>query len=98
VIKTLYRRGVHEIRTYRWALNDSRTPRAAKWLLHITFGYLLSPIDLIPDAIPVLGFLDDLVVVPALLLMVRWLIPHEIWADCRLKAISSPPPSGLTAR
>ncbi len=91
MIKALYRRVVHEIRTYRWALNNPRTPRVAKWLLRITFGYLLSPIDLIPDAIPVLGFVDDLVVVPALLLTVRWLIPREIWDDCRLKAMSSPP-------
>lgn len=47
------------------ALFDSRTPVMAKILAALTVAYLLSPIDLIPDFIPVLGLLDDLIIVPA---------------------------------
>lgn len=49
------------------AYKDNRTPLKAKILIGITVGYLLSPIDLIPDFIPVLGILDDLIIVPALI-------------------------------
>ncbi len=46
----------------KFALQDPRTPRAAKWLGAAFMAYLLSPIDLIPDFIPVIGYLDDAVV------------------------------------
>src|ERR1041385_6064900 len=49
------------------AYKDKRTPLVAKILIWVTVGYLLSPIDLIPDFIPVLGILDDLIIVPALI-------------------------------
>ena len=49
------------------AYKDKRTPVTAKILIGITVGYLLSPIDLIPDFIPVLGLLDDLIIVPILI-------------------------------
>ncbi len=49
------------------AYSDKRTPITAKMLIAITVGYLLSPIELIPDFIPVLGLLDDLIIVPALI-------------------------------
>ena len=45
--------------------------KAAKWLLRFAFAYLLGPLDLFPDAIPVLDMIDDLVVIPPLLLAVR---------------------------
>lgn len=90
MIRSLHRRISKEIRTYRLALNDPRTPRAAKWLLRFAFLYLLSPLDLIPDAIPVLGVIDDLIVIPGLLLAVRWLVPAMVWADCRRRAEQEP--------
>jgi uncharacterized membrane protein YkvA (DUF1232 family) len=92
LIVSLYRRLSREVRTYRIALNDPRTPKAAKWLPRFAFVYLLSPLDLIPDAIPVLGMIDDLVVIPALLLAVRWLIPATVWADCRGQAVAQQAP------
>ena len=49
------------------AYKDKRTPSSAKILIGLTVGYLLCPIDLIPDFIPVLGLLDDLIIVPALI-------------------------------
>jgi uncharacterized membrane protein YkvA (DUF1232 family) len=84
--KGLYVRLKREFRVYRLALGDRRTPRAAKWLLRFIFGYLLSPIDLIPDFIPILGCLDEVVILPSLLLAVHRLIPKEVMADCRKQA------------
>ena len=49
-------------------------------------AFAFSPIDLIPDFIPVLGYLDDLVVIPLGVLFVRRCIPAEVWADCRARA------------
>lgn len=86
MIRALRERLTKEVRTYRLALSDSRTPKLCRWLLRFAFAYLLSPLDLIPDAIPVLGLLDDLIVIPALLLSVRLLIPAQVWADCRDRA------------
>lgn len=57
------------------AYKDPRTPFTAKLLIAITIGYLLSPIDLIPDFIPVLGMLDDLLIVPVLISLSLKLIP-----------------------
>lgn len=59
------------------ALKDKDTPVAAKMLAAITVAYALSPIDLIPDFIPVLGYLDDLLILPALVAPTIKLIPKE---------------------
>jgi len=77
-----------EVRVYRLVLKDSRTPFLAKVLLGLAVGYLLLPIDLIPDFIPVLGHLDDVIIVPGLVLLAVKLIPKEVIADCR-KQITS---------
>ena len=63
------------------ALMDHRTPWPAKILAGLTLTYLLSPVDLIPDFIPVLGLLDDLLIVPALILLSLRLIPAEVLMD-----------------
>lgn len=65
------------------ALKDKDTPAAAKILAAVTVGYALSPVDLIPDFIPVLGYLDDLILLPALIAMTVKLIPTEILEKCR---------------
>ena len=69
---------------------DSRTPLSAKILISFTVGYLLSPFDLIPDFIPVLGLLDDLIVVPLLITLSIKLIPSEVLEEARQRAKSDP--------
>jgi uncharacterized membrane protein YkvA (DUF1232 family) len=68
------------------AARDPRTPWYAKVLAVCVAGYALSPIDLIPDFIPVLGYLDDVVIVPLGVLAVVKLIPPEVMADSRSAA------------
>lgn len=75
-----------EVAFYRRVLTDKRVPRPAKWLLGLAIAYMLSPIDLIPDFIPVLGYLDDAVVVPLLIWLALRMIPREIVAEARLAA------------
>jgi uncharacterized membrane protein YkvA (DUF1232 family) len=61
-------------------------PILAKAMITITIGYALSPIDLIPDFIPVLGYLDDLILLPFLIYISLKLIPKEIMDECREQA------------
>lgn len=61
------------------ALKDKDTPVLAKVLASITVGYALSPIDLIPDFIPILGYLDDVIFLPALIALTIKLIPADVW-------------------
>jgi len=68
------------------ALKEPATPWYAKVLAVLTIGYALSPIDLIPDFIPVLGYLDDLLILPLLVLATVRLIPEGVFAQCRTKA------------
>ena len=68
------------------ACRDPRTPWHARALGIAATAYALSPIDLIPDFIPVLGLLDDLVIVPLGVLAVRALIPDEVLAEHRARA------------
>ncbi|MBI3245026.1 MAG: DUF1232 domain-containing protein [Deltaproteobacteria bacterium] len=75
-----------ELRVYRLVLKDPRTPRLAKILLGLAIGYVLLPFDLIPDFIPVLGHLDELVIVPGLVFLALKLIPADVVAACRRQA------------
>lgn len=68
------------------ALKRKDTPMLVKVLAFITVTYALSPIDLIPDFIPVLGFLDDALILPGLVALIVKLIPPEVFADCRREA------------
>ena len=68
------------------ALKKKETPLAAKLLAGLTVAYALSPIDLIPDFIPVLGFLDDLLILPALVFLTLKLIPKQQFLRCREEA------------
>jgi uncharacterized membrane protein YkvA (DUF1232 family) len=68
------------------AARDPRVPWYAKALALLVAGYALSPIDLIPDFIPVLGYLDDVILVPAGILLVRRLIPEAILEEHRATA------------
>lgn len=75
-----------EIPAVYLALKDKQTPLPAKILAGITVGCALSPIDLIPDFIPVLGYLDDMLILPALAALTIRLIPPEVMERCRREA------------
>lgn len=68
------------------AYNDPRVPWYARVFAACVVGYAFSPIDLIPDPIPILGYLDDLVLVPLGVLLARRMIPDAVLADCRERA------------
>jgi len=68
------------------AARDARTPWYAKAIAALVAGYALSPIDLIPDFIPVIGYLDDAVVVPLGILVAVRLIPANLMAEFRAEA------------
>ena len=68
------------------ALKEKRTPWYAKIIAAVVVVYALSPVDLIPDFIPVLGYLDDLILLPALIAWCVKCIPSDVLADCRLRA------------
>ena len=78
-----------EIKVYRRVLKDNRTPKIAKIFLGLAIGYLLLPFDIIPDFIPVIGHLDDLIIVPALVIIALKMIPTEVIEDCRRMIDSS---------
>lgn len=69
-----------------FCLRDPRTPLAAKLVAGLVVAYVLSPIDLIPDFIPVLGYLDELILVPAGLWLALKLVPPGVMADNRARA------------
>ena len=66
------------------ALKKKKTPIYAKILAGLTIIYGLSPVDLIPDFIPVLGYIDDLIILPALVTLTVKMIPKEIFDQCRI--------------
>lgn len=70
------------------AIRKRETPWYAKTVAFIAVAYALSPVDLIPDFIPVLGYIDDILILPALVVLaVKW-IPDSIMEECRLEAES----------
>ena len=68
------------------AMKSKNTPILAKLLAFLTVAYALSPIDLIPDFIPVLGYLDDLILLPLLVVLTIKLIPKEVWLQSKEQA------------
>ena len=68
------------------AARDARTPWHAKAVAIIVAAYALSPIDLIPDFIPIIGYLDDILLVPLGILLAIWLIPASLMVEFRKKA------------
>lgn len=72
-----------ELAFYRRVAKHPQTPRTSKWLLGAAIGYLLLPFDLIPDFIPVLGHLDDALIVPGLILLALKSVPRTVLEECR---------------
>jgi uncharacterized membrane protein YkvA (DUF1232 family) len=79
-----------ELTAAYYAARDDRMPLVPKILLAVALGYALSPIDLIPDWIPVLGYLDDLLLLPALISLAIRLVPEDLMEDARKKAAEKP--------
>jgi uncharacterized membrane protein YkvA (DUF1232 family) len=78
-----------EITALYLAARHPRTPWYAKALVVAIVAYALSPIDLIPDFIPVLGLLDDIVLLPLAIVVAVKLVPAEVMAECRARASES---------
>lgn len=82
-LRNLTRAFTREVAVYRRVLKDPRTPPRARWLLGIAVGYTVLPFDIIPDFIPVIGHLDDAVIVPALIRIALRSIPPEVVDEAR---------------
>ena len=90
--KDLARAFKRELAVYRRVLADERTPLAAKIFLGLAVAYLCMPFDLIPDFIPVLGHLDDVVIVPGLVYFALRFVPRELVAEHRARVIHEADP------
>jgi uncharacterized membrane protein YkvA (DUF1232 family) len=78
-----------EVFTLYLACRDPRTPWYAKLVLAAVVAYALSPIDLIPDPIPILGYLDDIVLLPLGIYLALKMVPTPVLLDCRRRAQAS---------
>ena len=83
------RRLKQEVYALYLACRDPRVPWYAKALAGALVAYAFSPIDLIPDFIPVLGYVDDLVLIPLGVLAVRAMIAPDVMDDCRRRALAA---------
>ncbi len=72
-----------ELAVYRLVLKHPQTPWIAKLFLGLAVGYLVLPFDLIPDFIPVIGQLDDVVIIPVLLYLALIFIPKQVMQHCQ---------------
>jgi uncharacterized membrane protein YkvA (DUF1232 family) len=82
-LKSLTKHLKQEFAVYRLVLKHPQTPFIAKVFLGLAVGYLLLPFDLIPDFIPVLGQLDDVVILPLLVYIALLFIPQGVIQSCR---------------
>lgn len=85
-LKEIAKNVKRELKVWKFILNDQRTPLVAKFLLAFALLYALMPFDLIPDFIPVLGYLDDIFLIGLLLFLALKLIPKEVVEDSRIRA------------
>ncbi len=82
-VRTWARRIKRDGLTLWFACRDPRTPIGLKALAFFVVAYALSPIDLVPDFIPVLGYLDDVILLPVLIWLVVRYLPEQVALDCR---------------
>jgi len=83
------RRLRNELEFYRLLYKHPRTPRLSRIFLWAAIAYTLLPFDLIPDFVPVVGHLDDLVIVPALVVIALKLVPAEVQEECRARVVGA---------
>ena len=82
-LQKLFQRFKRELQLYRKVLADPRTPRLTKVLLGSAVTYALTPVDIIPDFIPVLGYPDDAIIIPAFVYFALRTIPKPLLAEHR---------------
>jgi uncharacterized membrane protein YkvA (DUF1232 family) len=85
-LKSLAQQLKRELDVYKLVLKHPQTPWLAKFFLGLAVAYLLLPFDLIPDFIPIIGQLDELVIIPGLLYLALLLIPKTVIVACRAQA------------
>jgi len=85
-----------EISVLTVVYRDVRTPWYARAIIFLVIAHSLSPIDLIPDFIPVLGYLDDLIIIPLGIALAIRLVPKEVFAEARVKVASQPESTGIS--
>ena len=90
-LKELTERFRREVEFYKDVLAHERTPRLSRWLLAAALFYASMPIDIIPDFIPVLGHLDDMIIVPGLVALALKMIPKDVIQECRSRQRLNPP-------
>lgn len=73
---------------YRAIQRHPDTPFVSKILLWTALAYALSPIDLIPDFIPVIGYLDDVIIIPVLIIAALWMVPQRVKQECAAQNFS----------
>jgi uncharacterized membrane protein YkvA (DUF1232 family) len=81
--KKIVRNFSDDVEFYKLVYKHPQTPRVSKLFLGAAIAYAVSPIDLIPDFIPVIGYLDDLIIVPLLIWMAIRFIPKRVIIECR---------------
>jgi uncharacterized membrane protein YkvA (DUF1232 family) len=85
-VKKLIKKIKHQVIAIYYVYTDSSTSKWLKAYLILIISYAVSPIDLIPDFIPILGYLDDLVILPILIAIAIKLIPTDLYHSCLEKA------------
>jgi uncharacterized membrane protein YkvA (DUF1232 family) len=95
-LKQLTRRLKNEITVLGIVYRDPRTPWYARVLIFFVIAHSLSPIDLIPDFIPVLGYLDDLIIIPLGITLAIRLVPKDIFSEAREKVANMPETPGIS--
>lgn len=78
-----------ELAFYRAVAKHPETPKTSRWLLGAAIGYALLPFDLIPDFLPIIGHLDDAIIVPGLIYLALRRVPKSVVEECRA-AVDSP--------
>lgn len=82
-LKDIARSLRQQLALYTAIYRDPRTPRLARWLLGAALAYAAMPFDLIPDFLPVIGHLDDVIIVPGLIFLALKRVPPEVYEDHR---------------
>ena len=85
-LRKLFRVFKGDLKMYRLVLKDKRTPSIAKFFLGLAIVYFIFPFDFIPDFIPILGQLDELIIIPLLISIALRLTPVEVINEYRIKA------------